>query len=133
MTTLSNQQELKFRECPFCGSDQINTEITICNAKVFCMVCSANFIRSNGRNDQENLNRCLSIWNHRPLEDAKDQRIANLEEALREARENLLSLHLMISKTDPVAWHLYHDSFLKKETREIISTIDALLGDTEGK
>lgn len=68
--------------CPFCGSDHVSHEISICNAKVFCQICLATFIRSNGRNDQENLNRVVSIWNTRKREQ-------QLEEALRKAREAL--------------------------------------------
>lgn len=82
-------EKLILKPCPFCGSDQISTEITICNAKVFCTICSANFIRSNGRNDGENLNRVLSIWNTRHRENELEASIS-LDALLEETRALLL-------------------------------------------
>ena len=77
-------EEVKLKPCPFCGSNAVmdNSGISYCSN----MGCHAyNFVGY------------AHTWNNRPLEDAKDARIAELERQLADAKEEVKLLRTTVA------------------------------------
>lgn len=70
-------EELK--PCPFCGSDDMNVTVTDIFHAVWCRDCGALV-----DNDEEDV---AKLWNTRPIEDALQARIAELEAENKKQKE----------------------------------------------
>ncbi len=75
-------EELK--PCPFCGSTEIRYGYGPLFPVVWCNKCDAQV------QDVDDVDDAIKLWNTRPIEDALNKRVAELEESATKANEILV-------------------------------------------
>lgn len=71
-------EELKLRECPFCGGEALTQEVI--NSDVTRVVCRCGAWFTHERKfSRYTYEETVSAWNRRPIEDAQAARISELE------------------------------------------------------
>jgi hypothetical protein len=120
----------KLKPCPLCGDDAEMHYEKLCGTTIYMVKCSADKCQCQEMGWHETETDATNVWNTRPIDDALQARIAELETTLQEIHQhyddthaeevNELNARIAELKKSAVVWHKYPDEKPQKTDHYLI-------------